>query len=279
VGLVAAQAAAGRLTVTFFDCGQGDAALLQTPGGKTILIDAGPREEWKDFDAGRDVLAPYLKKHKISRIDVAVLSHAHLDHIGGLQYLVENVPVGLVLDPGFPHPLPEYQELLQALLRRKIRYEVVRQDAALDWDPELSVAVLWPPSDPVFSNLNDNSLVLQVRHGEVSFLFSGDIENDAERALAQQAGSALQSTVLKVAHHGSRTSSTKPFLDQVDPRMAVISCGRNNRFRHPHPEVVDRYNGLGVKLFRTDQEGAVQIVSNGKKARVRARRLGRPRSP
>jgi len=265
---------AGTLRVTFFYCGQGDAALLQTPSGKVILMDAGPIEDWNDFDAGRDVLLPFFKKNGIQRIDAAVLSHAHLDHIGGLIAIADAIPIGEVVDPGLAHTTPEYQALLGALLEKKIPYRPAADGAVFQWDPELDIRVLNPPPGAREEDgLNDNSLVVRVLHGEVAFLFPGDVGEAAERRMVSRHGDALRSRVLKVPHHGSKTSSTDIFLETVDPRWAVISCGRRNRYNHPNPLVLKRYADRKIPLWRTDKMGSVEFTSDGKYLRKRKVRV------
>jgi competence protein ComEC len=262
--------AARELTVTFFDCGQGDAALLETPGGKTVLIDAGPVEN-DGFNAGKDVVFPYLKDNGIKRIDFAVMSHPHLDHIGGFQYILENMPVGMVLDPGYSYPSPDYKKILTTIQEKKIKYAVVRAGTPVEWDPALKVRAVSPPPVLPWDNPNDNSLVLQVQHGKVTFLFTGDMESEAEYEMVIRQGPSLQSQILKSAHHGSSTSSTPELLNYVKPETVVISCGRFNRFRHPSKKILRRYQEYELKIYRTDEQGHIQVISNGKKYTVKTR--------
>lgn len=263
--------AAPKLVVTFLDVGQGDAAVLQTPGGKTILIDAGPVEPWNEYDAGRDVVVPFLEQQKIKKIDAAVMSHAHLDHLGGFAAVLEKYPVAVFYDPGLPHSTPEYQALLKLLLDKSVNYKIVRAGDALPLDPALEISVLGPPRGTPSGQLNDNSLVLRVRHGRAAFLFTGDIEKNGEGDLVEQFGKNLESRVLKAPHHGSKTSSTAGFLAAARPRLAVISCGAMNRYNHPSPVVLERYKKARVKIHRTDLQGPLQITSNGRG--IRAKRL------
>jgi competence protein ComEC len=280
VAALCLSAAAGNLVVTFLDCGQGDAAFLELPNGKTALIDAGPREEWTGFDAGRDVLDPFLKKRGVKNVDFAVLSHAHLDHLGGFRHLLDHYPVGTFYDPGASHASLEYKDLLKRLLEKNVSYQVVRRGDDLPWDPDLEVAVLAPPRD-LFegNNLNDNSLVLRVRHGKVVFLFTGDAERTAEAFLTAEEGAALKCAVLKSAHHGSKTSSSAAFLEAARPRAVVVSAGRGNRYGHPHPVVLERYKARRIRALRTDTQGHIRVVSNGRRWRVKAAGLKKAAAP
>jgi competence protein ComEC len=268
---VGSGSAAKPLVVTFLDCGQGDATLLETPGGKSILIDAGPIDPSGGFDAGKDVVGPFLVERKISALDVAVFSHPHLDHLGGFKHVLKNFPVARVYDPGYSYPSDDYKEVLELVQSNKrTHFSVVRSGQTLDWDPALKVRVLSPPTQLLWDNPNDNSLVIHVQHGAVSFLFMGDAEGEAEYEMAIRYGPALKSTVIKAGHHGSTTSSKSEFVDYVKPEVAVISCGRQNRFRHPSGKVVSRYEKLGAQVFRTDEQGNIRVVSDGKKYKVEA---------
>jgi competence protein ComEC len=257
-----------EMIVTFLDCGQGDAIVIQTPNGRTVLIDAGPVEPNGEFDAGHDVVAPFLAAHHITHIDAAVFSHPHLDHIGGFKYILKHIPVKNIYDPGYSYPSPDYSEVLQLVQEKKVHYSVARAGDTLDWDPDLKVRVLGPPKTLPWDEPNNNSMVVQAQYGKIKFLFTGDIEEDAEYELVIRQGPVLESTILKVPHHGSRTSSMPELLDYVKPEVAVISCGRMNRFRHPSKKTLDRYEEYKIPVYRTDTQGSIRIVTDGKTYRV-----------
>ncbi len=261
--------AQGEMAATFFACGQGEAALLETPGGRRILLDGGPLDPDGGFDAGRDILVPWLKSRGVERLDWVVVSHPHLDHFGGLGAVLEEFPVSVLCDAGDEGGAPEYAALLEAAERKGVTRRIARSGDLLGWDPALEVRVLGPPSPFLGKNVNDNSLVIQVRFGDVSWLFTGDIEKEAEYDLVIRHGSALRSRILKVPHHGARTSSTPEFLEQVRPEAAVVSFGRRNPFGHPSQRVLERYRGRGTDLFLTGAQGHVRIVADGKTYRVR----------
>ncbi|MEW6555868.1 MAG: DNA internalization-related competence protein ComEC/Rec2 [Elusimicrobiota bacterium] len=254
-----------NLEVYFLDVGQGDGAFLKTPNGKNILIDAGQCAlEDDEFDAGKEIVIPFLVKQGITKIDCIVASHAHADHIGGLISIMKKYPVGEVLDTGFPYPSPVYTRFLQVIKLKKIKYKIVTRGEILHWDADLSVEVLSPNTNQLFDDPNNNSIVLKITYKNVSFLFTGDMETSAEESvLSNYKKSELSAVILKVAHHGSRSSSTEDFLSAVSPEVAVMSVGRYNRFRLPHPTIVKRYNDFDIELHRTDKEGTIIVTTDG----------------
>ena len=248
------------LRVSYLDVGQGDSALIEFPSGKTMLIDAGIRIG--HFDAGRLAVAPYLWDRGISRIDFVVLSHPQVDHAGGLALILQKFEVGEVWTNGIVRDAVFFKRFVQTSKDRGIPVKVVERDM-----PDLKIAdstiqILHPGAELLSLSENDRSIVLRIRYGNQSFLFTGDIEAEAERWMI---GSKLplKSSVLKIPHHGSRSSIDPNFLIQVAPKMGVISAGAGNRYHHPAPETVEAYRLLGTHLFRTDIEGAVVFVTDG----------------
>lgn len=270
--------ARSELRVTALDVGQGTATLLEFPGGKTALVDGGGFYDNRVFDVGRYVVAPLLYRKRILALDLVVLSHADADHLNGLLYVLEHFQVREfwtpdlraegwsmnrlreILDgrgisaPPF-HTLPRRREMGTAAL------EILHPPPS--WPEDSAFAFGWGASD------NNRSLVLRASLGEVSFLLPGDIEAEAEYALASSAGDRLRSTVLLAPHHGSKTSSSPPFLHRVAPEIVVASAGYANRFGCPAPEVWERYRDRQYRMFRTDFNGAVELVTEGKHLRVR----------
>lgn len=257
------------LKVTFIDVGQGDAALVQTPAGKNILIDGGgfliPGKP-HPFDVGKEIVVPYLKREGIRRIDLIVLSHPHPDHYGGLQAVVDSIPVGEFWWNGQRFPDETFDRLM-ANLPKKTALKEVRAPLATDWN-DVRLEVVSPSSLLPALGINDNCLVLRLVYGETSFFLPGDIEKFAEEKIAALPGD-IRSTVLKIPHHGSRTSSSVPFIDKVSPRFAVVSLADGNLFHFPHPGVLEKYERRGIQVFRTDRNGAVTFRSDGKKIRAR----------
>ncbi|MDO8733552.1 MAG: ComEC/Rec2 family competence protein [Elusimicrobiota bacterium] len=255
-----------NLYVYFLDVGQGDSAFIRTPNGKNILIDAGQCAivNVDEFDAGKEIVIPFLIKKNITKIDYVVASHAHADHLGGLLSVMKKFPVGVVYDSGFSYSSPIYENFLQIIKLKKISYNLVGKGDVLNWDPDLTVKVLSPRKNNLFEDPNNNSIVLKITYKNVSFLFTGDAEALAEdEIVGNYKKSELSSVILKVPHHGSKTSSTEYFLDAVNPEVAVISCGRYNRFRHPHPDTVRRFDDFNIELHRTDKEGTIFVSTDG----------------
>lgn len=282
-----ASASQGRFTgatlrCVFLDVGQGDAALLRLPSGENILIDAGPApgEEENtesmgqtrlEMDAGKEVILPALKRFGVKRLDRVILSHKHLDHYGGLLSILKEVPVGEVVETRSSYSTPPYERLLRLIQKKRIRYRQVSATSRGETFGGAQFKFLGPRREyaETLSDANNNSLVVKVTYGSVSILFAGDIEQEAETDLSAL-GERLKSTVLKVAHHGSQTSSTGPFLDMVNPEVAVISCGRQNPFRHPHRGTLDRLSKMRCRLYRTDFEGSLVFETDGKVYSMRA---------
>ena len=260
------------LRVTFLDVGQGDCALLELPAGRSILIDGGGSRQG-DFDVGEQVVRPYLLHRWMGKLDRIALSHPHPDHLRGLMAILRDFKVKEVWEGKGAADLPLYLEFRKCLQEREIPLQSCTAGKSLH-DPPLHVAVLHP-SRPylkgsprgAFSDENNNSLVLRISYGANRFLFPGDIEADAEsRILARRAYPA--SDVIKVPHHGGRTSSSARFIRAVHPRYAVASAGVSNPFGHPSPEVAKRYEAIGAKVFQTSRDGAIMMTTDGKSLRV-----------
>ena len=255
----------GALEITAIDVGQGDSLLAVNPAGGTMLIDAGgpvgrngSAEVVANFDLGEQVVAPYLWSRRLRRLDIVVLTHAHTDHMGGMPAILEDFRprelwVSYPADAG-PHS-PLYAALLAQAARLGIRVRHLHAGDRQPWG-SVSISVLAP--QPAYVNLlpprNDDSLVLAMHFGRASALLEGDAERPSEEAMLA-AGLVGPVTLLKIGHHGSRTSTTQPFLDAAAPADAVVSVGRRNTFGHPRGEVIARLAARGTHLFRTDELG------------------------
>jgi competence protein ComEC len=256
--LVLPYLSSGHTSAVFLDVGQGDASVVELPDKKIMLIDGGTKLP----DAGRRVIAPYLWSNGVKKIDYIVLSHPHPDHYGGLIYIMENFEVGQVWLTG--RTAYESGDFFSTVSKNKIPYKILARGDLLE-SGKYKIYVLHPYSEfhaysprGAYSNQNSDSMVLRVEVEGASILFTGDIEIEAEEDLVFL-GDSLQSDVLKVPHHGSRTSISGSFIDAVNPGLAVISAGRNNYFNHPHKSALDTYQNRGIRVLRTDLDGAVEI--------------------
>ena len=255
------------LRVSFLDVGQGDAAVVEFPGSHVMVIDGGGFMS-QTFDSGRAIVAPFLWQKKIGQVDTLVLSHPNLDHYGGLEFLAEHLGVtSFWFNADKRSKSQRFKRLMTTLERNGVE---IRPLCSGSQDQEINsvrIQILHPPCSQTGLDTNDASLVLRLSHGEVDILFSGDVETAGERILLSTSAQ-LASEILKVPHHGSRSSSTLPFLEAVSPQVAIASLGHHNRFRFPAPKVVDRYERQGVALLRTDQAGTITVLSDGKSYRV-----------
>lgn len=254
--------AAPKLRITFFDVGQGDAVLLEFPRGKEMLIDTGPANEFTA--AAETALLPYLRRQGIRRLEALLISHPHADHLAGLPALLRELAIDSVYSCG-SSATSELEQICERLLDSlKIPQRVLRVGNRLTAFPAAQLTVLHSGMTPeAVPTLNDASVVLKLLFGEVTLLFTGDAESWSESRLLAHAP-VLASDLLKVGHHGSRTSSTPAFLAAVVPRWAVISAGRRNSFGHPDSLTLARFDSLGIPVLRTDLSGAIVFESDGR---------------
>jgi competence protein ComEC len=254
------------LALHFLDVGQGDGAVLRTPGGRWVVIDAGPAGD-RD-DAGRRVVAPFLERQGVRALAAIVVSHAHADHVGGVPALLGRFPVGMVIEPGGSVPDPAYAAFLSSLDRDGIPWHPARSGERFTLDG-VEFSVLHPGTDWAGwgEDVNEDSVVLLVRYGAFEALFTGDAGFAAEATLR---GKARSVDLLKVGHHGSRGSTGGELLDSLRPLAAVISVGRND-YGHPSPETIARLEDRRVPVLRTDRDGTVSVTTDGTTMRVRTR--------
>lgn len=261
-----------NLRVLHFDVGQGDAALVRLPRGKTLLIDGGPADG--RFDCGARIIAPYLIREGIRRIDALVLTHPHLDHVGGLPAIMERFRVGRILIAGTEFRSAAYETFLETAERKRIPVQEVTAPDSLVLVPAVKIRILNP--EPRFKGkpqnragaVNNQSIVLQIVYGKTVLMMMGDAEIAVEKHLMNRY-TDLGAAVLKTGHHGSRTSSSPGFVKRAAPDYAVVSVGARNRHGHPAPETLDRLRSAGAEIVRTDKHGAVLFATDGNALRMK----------
>lgn len=264
----------GGLEVTVLDVAQGDSIFAAFPDGRTMLVDAGGlpgahyvRGMRPGLDVGEDVVSPFLWSRGLKRIDTIVVTHAHEDHLGGIPAVLRNFRVG-ELWVGRDEDAPAYRNVLAQAKEKGVPVIHRLRGEHFDW-AGVGVSVLWPDSSDPARARNDDSLVLRLEDGRVSFLLTGDIERAVERNILAN-GDKLGANFLKVPHHGGKTSSTPAFLDAVHPGIAAISVGEANPFGHPSPDTIERIRANGIRLFRTDRDGAISATTDGQFIKVRS---------
>ena len=259
-----------KLHVSFLDVGQGDAILIQTPDLQNILIDGGPDPQKINLELSKKL--PFWDR----TIDLMICTQPQADHITGLVEVLRRYKVKQVLEPGVPYESSVYNEWLKLVEEGQIKHNIARAGQEIDLGQGIKIEALNPPLElfeGTSHDVDNNGVVLRLSWSKVSFLFTADIRQEAEFELIGQRAN-LRSTVLKVAHHGSKTSTSPQFLAAVDPEIAVISVGLDNPFGHPSTEVVERLiDRLGEeKVYRTDTNGTIEFITDGERLWVRMER-------
>ena len=252
-----------QLDVVFMDVGQGDAALVILPNDETILIDAGQRNMHEDM--GKDVVLPVLNHFGVQELNWVIMSHPHSDHIGGLVTVMNNIRIMNLVDSYIDYESWTYKSIIDHAQNNGIKTHRFPQGHTMKFGNNILIEYFAP--DSVFAvsehNVNNGSIVFKLTYGETSFLFTGDLEHEGDDLLIPFE-EYLKSDVLKVAHHGSITSSTESFIDFVQPEIAVISVGKNNKYDHPSSTVLNRLIQRKIDIHRTDIEGALWLRSDGR---------------
>lgn len=249
----------GTLTVTFIDVGQGDATLV-TQGKHALLIDGG------DIGQGPLIIRT-LKQLRIDHLDAIIATHPHADHIGGLAAVMEEFPVDQIIMPRVSHTTALYEELLLTIRKHQLRIIAARPGLRYQLG-QARLEILGPEeTDP--DDLNNSCVISRITFGRTAFLSAGDAGFPAEESVMERQAE-IRADLLKVAHHGSATSTSDEWLDRVRPETAVISVAAGNRYGHPVATVIDRLNQRGIDVWRTDLQGTIQAVSDGEQFRLSA---------
>lgn len=250
------------LTVAFLNVGQGDSILIDTPNQQQILIDGGPN---------RQVLAEISKIMPFydRSIDVVIATHPDSDHIGGLPEVLERYDVDFFIEPGVESTNAVSKELEKIVEEKKIKKILARRGMKLVLSDGAYLLILFPDRDTTNWDTNDASIVAKLVYGDTSFLFTGDSPQKIEKYLISLDSESLDVDVLKAGHHGSKTSSSESFIGYTSPEYAIISAGKNNRYGHPHQEVIDILEKFGVKILRTDLVGSIIMKSDGENILLR----------
>lgn len=251
----------GELRVSFIDVGQGDSEFIELPNGETLLIDAGTNE------TGADVVN-YIESLGYSSIDYVVGTHPHEDHIGGLDDVIRTFDVESVYMPKVTADTKTFEDVLDAVAEKGLSINTAKAGVSIVDVEDLSVKMLAPVLDE-YDNTNDYSAVIRIVYDDTSFIFMGDAEQYAESLITGD----VSADVLKVGHHGSSTSTGEEFLQRVSPSYAVISCGFDNSYGHPHIETMEKLGSLGIPVFRTDEMGTIVATSEG--SEISFRTLGK----
>jgi len=257
-----------NLSIYFLDVEQGDASIIISSTGEVALIDSGPK---------RDLIFNHLRNLKVGHIDLIIVSHAHSDHITGMDEIIAKYQPRAFVDPGIAHTSKTYERMIDALKEYNINY-YEGTSRKINLGP-MTFTIL-PPADPLITNseLNNNSIVVRLDYNNFSCLYTGDIEKERESDLYERASNLLDVDILKVPHHGSRSSSTPLFIKAVSPHIGIISCGEGNSYGHPHTETLALLENLGIQIFRTDINGTIIIQTDGIKYSIQTEK-DVPRAP
>lgn len=247
-----------KLKIHFYDVGQGDAVYMRTSKGQDVLIDGGPSSAVLK-KIGRDL--PFYDR----KIELIILSHPEADHLTGLVEVLKRYKVEQIIASEVENDTPVFKEWENLIEEKGIPVNYVLAGSQIVFDENIKMEILHPTSGFLNNKeLNNASLVAKLVFGQISFLFTGDIEKPAEKYLSETKGEILNADVLKVAHHGSKTSSSKEFIGLVTPKYAIISAGRNNPYGHPHSSVLETLESFDIEILQTNRDGDIECWSDGK---------------
>lgn len=242
------------LKISYIDVGQGDSTLIQI-NDKNILIDAGPNDSI-------DKLMSYLSKQNIKKFDYIIATHPDEDHIGGMSSVIKKYNIGKFYAPKKLSNTRTFENMIKALSSKNLKINQGQQGINLDLGKNV-VCEMLAPNNTKYENTNNYSIVLKITYGNTKFLFTGDAEKISEQEMLSK-DLDLSADVLKIGHHGSSSSTSEEFLDKVNPKIAVISCGKDNKYGHPHKQTLAKLKNKKIKIYRTDVDGSIVLTSDGK---------------
>ncbi|WP_018249650.1 MBL fold metallo-hydrolase [Orenia marismortui] len=243
------------LKAHFIDVGQADSTLIQLPNNQNILIDGG-----NNSDAS--LIIRYLNNLHIKKIDYLIATHPHEDHIGGLDNIINNFKINKIYMPEVSHTSQSFKDLLLSISNKGLKINAAKTGISLLDDNKLHIKIIAPIKN-YYDELNNYSVIAKITFDKISILFTGDAESEVEKELLDT-NYNLEADLLKVAHHGSNSSTTSSFLKRVNPKYAVISVGKNNKYGHPNKSTLRKLQQEDIKVFRTDKQGTIVAISNGK---------------
>jgi len=242
-----------NMVTHFIDVGQGDSILIQV-NNKNLLIDSGTSDS-------KQKLIRYLKNNNITKLDYVIATHPHEDHIGGMASIIKNFDIGEFYGPKVIASSQSFEDMIRALRNKTLKINITKPYITLDLGPN-TTCVMLSPNSTTYENMNDYSCVIKVSYKNSTYLFTGDAETIAEQELINN-GYNLKAQVLKVAHHGGKTSTTQTFLNKVSPKIAVISCGVYNTYGHPNIETLNKLKKINSIIYRTDVDKNIILISDG----------------
>lgn len=243
-----------EFTVHYIDIGQGDSELIQI-NNKNLLIDAGPTKS-------TDKLLSYLNSINIKKLDYVIATHPDEDHIGGMSTIIHTYPIEKFYAPKKTVTTKAFEHMITELKSKNMNIDVPKPGMQLDLGENIKAQII-APNNTKYEDTNNYSIVLKVSYGNTKFLFTGDAEKLSEREILDK-NYDISSNVLKIGHHGSSTSTSDEFLDRVSPEIAIISCGKDNKYGHPHKETLRKLKNRNIRIYRTDIDGTIVLTSNGK---------------
>jgi competence protein ComEC len=248
------------LVVHFIDVGQGDSILVQI-NNKNLLIDGGP-------NTSATKVNNYLSKQNVKKLDYIVATHPHEDHIGGLSDVIKKFEIGIFYSPKITTNADTFENMIKSLRNKKQKITIAKQGEFLELGNPIKAEILSPTLDK-YDDLNNYSVIIKLSYNKLNFLFMGDAEKLIENNLIKN-NINLQSDIIKIAHHGSNSSSSAEFLNIVSPTYAIISCGKNNEYGHPHKDIINELNRRHLNIYRTDRNGDIVFIFDGNNLKIKS---------